>query len=133
MNHNKYSLKEKAARLKIEPSERVWNRLESRLDQDKGKIKITTVRKWITVAASVTLIVAAFVLLQTPVENQRQMVLQELDPLPTARFASYRYASQVNAIYERDSWKQISEGTKSRLRKTNSLDNAPVLNQEDSL
>lgn len=133
MDQNKYSLKEKAAQLKINPSDRVWNRLENRLDQDKGKIKISTVRNWIAVAASILVLMVAFLLVKAPAEKQKQMTLMELDPLPSASFASYQYASQVNAIYERDSWKQISEGTKARLRKKNNLDQAPVLHQEDSL
>ena len=134
MDRKEYkNIREKAGKLRVAPSGRVWNRLENRLDQDRGKVKISTIRKWIAIAAGLLVLVFVSFWFGVPEEKQKQVVLMELDPLPAASFASYQYASQVNAIYEQDSWRQISEGTKARLRSKNDQSPPPVLSQEDSL
>ena len=134
MKRNTTSLREKADELRITPTDRVWHRLERRLDQDQGKIKLSTIRRWLAVAASILVVAIAYFLTDPIPEKSRKMVLVELESLPRASFASYQYANQVNAIYERDSWKQISEGTKSKLKgKTERSSDPNIRSQEDTL
>jgi hypothetical protein len=134
MKEHKLSLREQADRLKITPSDRVWNRLESRLDQDQGKIKVSTIRRWVAIAASLLVVTITYFLVGPVPDKSNKMVLVELESVPNASFASYQYANQFNSIYERDGWKQISEGTKRRLKGKRDQSVFPtVRSQEDTL
>ena len=134
MEQHRQTLREKADELRITPSDRVWSRLERRLDQDQGKIKLSTIRRWLAVAASILIVAIAYFVAGPMPEKSKKMVLVELKTPPSASFVSYQYANQVNAIYERDSWKQISEGTKSKLKgKTERSSDPNIRSQEDTL
>lgn len=111
---NQQSFRERAQDLRIEPSERVWNRLEKRLDQDRDKIKISTFHKWMAIAAGIVLIISVFSLITIERSLKPQFVIEDLEPLPNASFASYQYASQLNEIYERGTWVNFSEGNRKR-------------------
>lgn len=118
MEIKKYGLQEKAAELRIQPSERIWNRLEQRLDQDRDKIKISTVYKWIGIAAGILVVLSVSFLLPIKNSARQPFVIQDLEPVPEASLASYQYASQLNEIYEQKTWVNFSEGNRKRLKPT---------------
>ena len=98
--------------LRVQPSDQVWNRLENRLDQDHGKIKVQVVKKWMGIAATVLiLVVAGIFTLISPPKVSDMLVIQELEePTIKATFAAYRYVSDINGYYQSEGWKQIREG-----------------------
>lgn len=118
MEIKKYGLQEKAAELRIQPSDRIWNRLEQRLDQDRDKIKISTVYKWIGIAAGILVVLSVSFLLPIKNSARQPFVIQDLEPVPEASLASYQYASQLNEIYEQKTWVNFSEGNRKRLKPT---------------
>ena len=109
-------LKQKADHLRVDPSERVWNRLEKRLDQDQDKIKISTFRRWMAFAASLLFLVTMLFLLNRPIEQENHWVIVDLENPPLTSFAAYQYASEFNAIYDQMGWTGFSEGSKRRLK-----------------
>ncbi|MBK8503004.1 MAG: hypothetical protein IPL46_12775 [Saprospiraceae bacterium] len=109
-------LKQKVDHLRIDPTERVWNRLEKRLDQDRDKIKISTLRKWMAFAASVLILVTILFLVNRSNHPDNNWVIVDLEQPPVASFAAYQYASEFNAIYDQMGWTAISEGSKRRLK-----------------
>ncbi len=118
------------------PSNRVWDRLESRLDQDKGKISLRSMYRWVGIAACVLILVAIGSNLQTesqPVPNLT--MVEEIKPAaPLAAFAVYEHASDINAVYSQNNWKGIKEGTKkSLLVKAGKRQNKPTGNHNDSI
>lgn len=118
------------------PSSRVWDRLESRLDQDKGKVSIRAMYRWVGIAACVLILVAIGSNIQTesqPVPNLT--MVEEIQPAaPLAAFAVYEHASDINAVYSQSNWKGIKEGTKkSLLAKTSKQEAEPSRNDNDSI
>jgi hypothetical protein len=102
-------IKDKSNQLRIQPSERVWHRLESRLDQDKGKVRISALRKWIGMAASIGLLfLVIFTISKKP--NDALANVQELQSKPNASFALYTQAVTLNDVYSNSSWQKIPEG-----------------------
>ncbi len=117
IDNQRQNLHEKAKNLRVEPSDRIWNRLEKRLDQDAGKMKVSTFRRWMAIAASVLLIVSILFLSKiSPADHSGGLVIVDLEPMPAASYASYQYASQFNAIYEQQGWRGFTEGSKKRLK-----------------
>ena len=116
MEKQKQTFQTNAEKLRITPSERVWNRLESRLDQDQDKIKVSTLRRWMAIAAALLLLVTMFFLITLENNNRPQFVIQDLDPIPEASFVSYQYAGKLNEIYDQRSWVTSAEGNRIRWR-----------------
>ena len=103
--------REKAKSLKVTPSERVWDRLESRLDQDEGKIPHQLISRWVGVAATfLVLLGASLYFFSTPKPHAETVVkthdLEELRPA----FAAYRYVNDLKSVYQDKTWPQINEG-----------------------
>jgi len=121
-------LQERINSVTIDPSERVWNRLEQRLDQDKGKVTSTTIKYWGTVAAAILFLIASFSILFFSSYEDRQLAQIDLQPLPTASFASYQDAGKVNEIYSQHEWRQIEEGTKKRLKVNHAISSQAIEN-----
>lgn len=101
------NIKEEADRLRVEPSDRVWTRLEQRLEQDKGKIKISTLKRWMAVAASLAILIMAGMLLNH--SNERTLALTELEPV-RATFVSSKYANELRYVYS-ERFGGINEGS----------------------
>ncbi len=99
-----------ANHLRVEPSPRVWHRLEGKLDQDKGKVEVQVVRRWLAVAASVVL--ATAVAYWTVSSYHYDLVQTEELRLETPQpsFAVYTQVGDLNAQYATQSWKRINEG-----------------------
>lgn len=118
------------------PSGRVWDRLESRLDQDKGKVSIRAMYRWVGIAACVLILVA----IGSNIQNDSQPVpnltmVEEIRPAaPLAAFAVYEHASDINAVYSQNNWKGIKEGTKkSLLARTTKQETKPSGTDNDSI
>lgn len=116
MESKKYNIIQSANDLRINPSDRVWNRLEKRLDQDQDKIKISTLRKWMGIAAGMLIILSLFILITVNKSQTQQFVIHDLEPLPESALASYQFVSQLNEIYEKKTWVNFSEGNRKRLK-----------------
>ena len=99
------------------PSGRVWDRLESRLDQDKGKVSLKYMYRWMGIAASILLVLAIYSNIQTANQPSSHIqVVEEIKPAaPLAAFAVYEHASDINAVYSQSNWQSIKEGTKKSL------------------
>jgi len=121
-------LRDQVDLLKVDPSDRVWNRLEQRLDQDKGKVKAATLRYWGAVAAAILLLITASTLMIFSSGPNNQLAQIELQPLPIASFASYQHVGRVNEIYSQHEWRVIEEGTKKRLRVNQAIRSKAVEN-----
>ena len=130
---NRQTLLERAQDLRINPSERVWDRLEKRLDQDQDKIKIGTFRKWMAIAAGIVLAISMFFLITIERTLKPQFVLEDLESLPGASFASYQYASELNEIYERGTWVNFSEGNRKRFKSNSNEELIIPERDQDSL
>ncbi len=116
--HMKRDWQEKANAMRMEPSSRVWERLEKRLDQDRGKVRISVLKRWTAIAATMAILLTSVALIwQFKGYHEQQITfLEELeDSAPTPSFAVYRQAGDINAAYARGSWKQINEGSKEQL------------------
>ncbi|MDH3651750.1 MAG: hypothetical protein OEQ53_18845 [Saprospiraceae bacterium] len=100
-------IRRKARLFREEPSARVWSRLERRLNQDKGKISISTLAGALAMAASFIIIVSWLITLSA--ENTLEM--QELDVSPYTTQTVYQQVDLVHAAYASESWKSIEEGT----------------------
>ena len=119
--------------LRLSPSVRVWERLENRLDQDKGKVSIRHLRKWLTLAASVIVLIAAGFLINQGLQPV-MTVVEELEGNTSQPYmAVYRHASDIKAAYADGNWVHIKEGSREKL-KTSRL-HAPVdyVPREDTL
>lgn len=102
---------------RIVPPGRVWNRLERRLDQDKGKISRKTMVGWIGAAAMVLLVALCGIVISLQTEqgsNSTAEVEETLEMVEEERF-SQAYASEMNKFYNDDSWKNIREGKTKKL------------------
>jgi hypothetical protein len=126
-------LKQKADHLRVDPSERVWNRLEKRLDQDQDKIKISTFRKWMAFAASLLILVTMLFLVSRPTHRENKWVIVDLEQSPAASFAAYQYAGELNAIYDQMGWTGFSEGSKRRLKSRSHDPSNAIESNKDSL
>ncbi|NND06813.1 MAG: hypothetical protein HKN87_10580 [Saprospiraceae bacterium] len=130
-----YSQFRKQARdLRIEPTDRVWDRLESRLEQDKGKVKFSVVKLWIAIAASMLVLLTSIFYLFTSEPTATFANLEELQDV-TARpsFAVYHQVNDVNAAYQRGNWQQINEGSNPRLKQHRGLKILESAAQGDTL
>lgn len=127
----KNTIKSNANNLRITPSDRVWDRLERRLEQDQNKVKVSTFRKWMAIAAGMLLFVTSFFLVTLEKVNRTQFVIQDLEALPGAYFASYQFANELNELYEQGTWTNFSEGNRKRLKST--ADESLLPPNEDSL
>ncbi len=103
--------REKAKSVKVTPSERVWDRLESRLDQDEGKVPRQQISRWVGVAASLLLLCGASLYFFSAPKPQAETVVKtlELEELRPA-FAAYRYVNDLKSVYQDKNWPQIIEG-----------------------
>ncbi len=118
--------------LSLSPSERVWDRLENRLDQDKGKVKLTVVKWWLATAASLAVIITGAFYLNSMASSTLQLLeLDDTSPKPS--FAAYHHASDINAAYENGNWQQIKEGSHRKLKNTGSLRSSIYHVKEDTL
>jgi hypothetical protein len=133
MGISNQQLKQKVDHLRIDPSERVWNRLEKRLDQDRDKMKMSTFRKWMAFAASLLILVTMLFLVNRSNHSDKNWVIVDLEQPPAASFAAYQYASQFNAIYDQMGWTAISEGSKRRLKSRSTQESEPIDPDHDSL
>ncbi len=105
MKEQKYhKLQRKADDLQVQPSDRVWHRLEHRLDQDRGKISISAIRKWMSIAAGILLIMATIFLSTTRYVSSETLVLTDLEASPHASFTARHYIAELNAIYSQQGW-----------------------------
>jgi len=130
----KEGFRERARHLRLEPSMRVWDRLESRLDQDKGKVKSSVVKLWMGVAASLFLVLASVFYLsrsQPPTTFANLEELQDVTHRPS--FAVYHQVSDVNAAYKQGNWQQINEGSNKRLKQGGELKMLDFSAQGDTL
>ncbi len=101
-----------ADKLKMEPNERVWTRLEHRLDQDTGKVSISRIRQWMGIAATLLLLIGFALFSMVDIRTPKEIiVIQDLEErTPKVTFAAYQHVSDINRFYESDQWKQIDEG-----------------------
>ena len=108
VNYSTDQFKQGAENLRLQPSERVWNRLEKRLDQDKGKIRISIIKKWTAIAASFALIITVISIYSGPKETL--VDIEELNTSAQTSFARYAQAVALNNVYAKSDWRNISEG-----------------------
>ncbi|MDH3243175.1 MAG: hypothetical protein OEM26_01055 [Saprospiraceae bacterium] len=106
MDRNLNEIRRQARNYRVEPNRRVWRRLESRLDQDKGKISISTLAGALAMAATF-IIVTTWML---TISSTEQLDMQDLkvDNLSTA--SVYEQVGNVHAAYASQNWKNIEEG-----------------------
>ena len=102
-------IKQRGKDLRVLPSQRVWHRLEARLEQDKGKVRISALRKWVGIAASIGLLFIVFFTISQK-SNESLTHVQELQAGPDASFALYTQAVALNHLYSEFNWQNISEG-----------------------
>ena len=126
--------RKQAKNLRIEPSDRVWDRLESRLEQDRGKVEFSVVKLWIAIAASMLVLLASIFYLFTSQPTATFANLEELQDV-TARpsFAVYHQVNDVNAAYQQGNWQQINEGSNQRLKQYRGLKMLESTAQGDTL
>lgn len=116
METKKQTLHDKALNLRIEPDRQAWERLERRLDQDRDKIKVSTIRRWLMIAASLLILVALTAISgMIRTERSHLVVVTDLEDIPAASYAYYHYASQLNAIYEQQGMLDFTENVRRRL------------------
>lgn len=126
--------REKARDLRLEPSIRVWDRLESRLDQDIGKVRSSVVKLWIGVAASLLVVLASVYYLNRSQPSTTFANLEELQDIThRPSFAVYHQVSDVNAAYKQGNWQQIKEGSNKKLRQGGDLKMLDFSAQGDTL
>ena len=130
MGMQNQQFKQKSDQLRVDPSERVWNRLEKRLDQDRDKVKISTFRKWMAFAASLLLLVTMLFLPNRTTQSSNDWATVDLEQPPEASFAAYQNAGEFNVIYDQMGWKGFSEGSKRRL-KSRSNDQSHGIESDD--
>ena len=122
MKRNESTMKSwqrEADQLRLTPDNRVWERLENRLDQDKGKVSIHALRKWLAIAASAAILITAGFLISRSMQPVITMV-EELDSTtPQPYMAVYRHASDIKAAYADGKWVHIKEGSREKLRTSN--------------
>ncbi len=104
--------------IKIQPSYRVWRRLESRLDQDQDKIRLSNLRSTIMVAATILLIFTCSIYFWLPQStNTSEIHLQDLTMVvPQPDYATYHHVSDINSFYRDHDWRSIVEGEHKPLR-----------------
>ena len=126
--------RERVRHLRLEPSMRVWDRLESRLDQDKGKVKSSVVKLWMGVAASLLVVLASVFYLSRSQPTTTFANLEELQDIThRPSFAVYHQVSDVNAAYKEGNWQQINEGSNKRLKQGGELKMLDFSEQGDTL
>lgn len=134
---NEYqNIRDRISHERENPAGRVWDRLESRLDQDKGKVSIRSMYRWVGIAACVLILVAIGSNIQTESQSVPNLTMvEEIRPAaPLAAFAVYEHASDINAVYSQNNWKEIKEGTKkSLLAKTTRQKSESSGNGNDSI
>lgn len=122
--------KKAANELRIQPSDRVWDRLEERLDQDKGKVSMQSIYRWAAVAAALVggiLVVPQLLPIKT--DTASVVLLVDLtESSPKASYAVYEHASVINALYDQHNWRDLNEGSKNQ-RTTRKIQ-LPIISDE---
>ena len=101
------AFRHQAKDLEIQPSQRVWDRLEKRLDQDEGKVTASAAWRWSAAAACIGLLIGTFTFYHS---HNTDMVFEDLESMPKATFTAYRYVEQTHQIYLSWDWENIAEG-----------------------
>ena len=109
-SHNRW-LKE-AEGLRVQPDERVWYRLEQRLEQDQNKVPKAELKRWIGIAASLLIMISIGIYwLVTGLSNTEELAIHDLEEAKhEVSFAAYQHVSDINGFYESEGWRQINEG-----------------------
>ncbi|MBX2815623.1 MAG: hypothetical protein KTR24_06490 [Saprospiraceae bacterium] len=100
------SYKKKMEGLSLDPPARAWERLEVRLDQDQGKMKTVTFRRWMSLVASIAILAASYAIFHS---HQQEMVLEDLEAMPMATFTAYKYVEECHLIYGNEHWNANAE------------------------
>ncbi len=100
------SYQDKMKGLSIDPSARLWERLEVRLDQDVGKVKTVTFRRWIGLVASIAILAGSYAVFHS---HHEEMVLEDLEAMPMATFTAYKYVEECHLIYGNAHWNTATE------------------------
>jgi len=94
-----------------DPSEKSWSNLVRRLDQDKGKIKLSIVIRYFSIAASIVLLLGLMTWFLIYSGNDTKSWEEKLSIAGyNPEFTVYQHVPKINAWYVLHDWSRIYEG-----------------------
>lgn len=96
---------------KEDPSDKSWSYLERRLDQDRGKIQLSRMIRYFSIAASIILLFSLMTWMIIHLGNENRSLEEKLSMVAhSPEFAVYQQVPKINGWYTLHDWSRIYEG-----------------------